>query len=155
MPLLRAAAERTVPAPAAAVYALLADYRDGHPRILPPAFSDLMVLQGGIGAGTIIRFALKFAGRRQVIEARVEEPEPGRVLSEAYPDKSAVTRFIVDPMGDQSHVRIETSWEPSSGLAGQIERLIAPRLFRKLYMEELDLIERWAVDRVSSGVPRE
>ena len=149
MPLLRAAAERTVPAPAAAVYALLADYRDGHPRILPPAFSDLMVLQGGIGAGTIIRFALKFAGRRQVIEARVEEPEPGRVLSEAYPDKSAVTRFIVDPVGDQSHVRIETSWEPSRGLAGQIERLIAPRLFRKLYMEELDLIERWAVDRVS------
>ena len=65
MPPLHASAERTVPAPAAAVYALLADYRDGHPRILPPAFSDLMVLQGGIGAGTIIRFSLKFAGRRQ------------------------------------------------------------------------------------------
>ncbi|MDF2762463.1 MAG: hypothetical protein K0S83_1197, partial [Thermomicrobiales bacterium] len=70
-------------------------------------------------------------------------------------DKSAVTRFTVDPAGDQSQVRIETSWEPSSGLAGQIERLIAPRLFRKLYIEELDLIERWAVDRASSGVPRE
>ncbi len=52
MPLLHASAERTIPAPAAAVYALLADYRDGHPRILPPAFSDLTVLQGGIGAGT-------------------------------------------------------------------------------------------------------
>ena len=87
MHLLRAAADRTVPAPAAAVYALLADYRDGHHRILPPAFTDLMVLQGGIGAGTIIRFALKFAGRKQVLEARVEEPEPGRVLSEAYPEQ--------------------------------------------------------------------
>jgi hypothetical protein len=31
MPLLHASAERTVPAPADAVYALLADYRNGHP----------------------------------------------------------------------------------------------------------------------------
>src|SRR5215210_7559190 len=112
---LHASAERTVPASAAAVYALLADYRDGHPRILPPAFSDLTVLHGGTGAGTVIRFALRLAGRKQEVEARVEEPEPGRVLSEIYPEKGAVTRFIVDPAGDRSLVRIETSWEPSQG----------------------------------------
>jgi hypothetical protein len=147
MPLLHASAERTVPAPAAAVYALLADYRDGHPRILPPAFSDLRVLQGGTGAGTEIRFALELAGRNQEIEARVEEPEPGRVLTEIYPERGAVTSFTVDPVGDQSRVRIETSWEASRGLAGLIERLIMPRLFRNLYAEELDLIEQWAIDR--------
>jgi len=146
MPRLHASAERTIPAPAAAVYALLADYRDGHPRILPPAFSDLTVLRGGTGAGTEIRFALELAGRKQEVEARVEEPEPGRVLSEIYPEKSAVTRFIVDPAGDQSRVRIETSWEPSRGLAGAIERLLTPRMFRKLYNQELDRIERWAID---------
>ena len=71
MPPLHVSAERTVPAPAAAVYALLADYRAGHPRILPPAFSDLTVLQGGTGAGTVIRFALRLAGRKQEVEARV------------------------------------------------------------------------------------
>jgi hypothetical protein len=147
MPSLHVSAERTVPAPAAAVYALLADYRAGHPRILPPAFSDLTVVQGGTGAGTVIRFALRLAGRKQEVEAHVEEPEPGRVLSEIYPEKSAVTRFIVDPVGDQSRVRIETSWEPSRGLAGLIERLFTPRMFRKLYTQELDLIERWAIDR--------
>ncbi len=152
MPLLHVSAERTVPAPAGAVYALLADYRDGHPRILPPAFSGLTVLQGGTGAGTVIRFALRLAGRRQEVEARVEEPEPGRVLSEIYPEKSAVTRFIVDPAGDQSRVRIETSWEPSRGLAGMIERLLTPRMFRKLYTQELDLIERWARDRDAARV---
>ncbi|MCE3250285.1 MAG: Polyketide cyclase / dehydrase and lipid transport [Geminicoccaceae bacterium] len=150
MPSLHVSAERTVPAPAAAVYALLADYRAGHPRILPPAFSDLTVVQGGTGAGTVIRFALRLAGRKQEVEAHVEEPEPGRVLSEIYPEKSAVTRFIVDPVGDQSRVRIETSWEPSRGLAGLIERLLAPRMFRKLYTQELDLIERWAIDRDAS-----
>jgi hypothetical protein len=151
MPPLHVSAERTVPAPAAAVYALLADYRAGHPRILPPAFSDLTVLQGGTGAGTVIRFALRLAGRKQEVEARVEEPEPGRVLSEIYPEKSAVTCFIVDPVGDQSLVRIETSWESSRGLAGLIERLLAPRMFRKLYTQELDLIERWAIDRDATG----
>jgi len=151
MPRLHASAERTVPAPAAAVYALLADYRDGHPRILPPAFSDYTVLHGGKGAGTVIRFALELAGRRQVTEARVDEPEPGRVLSEAYPERGAVTRFTVDPVGDQSQVRIETSWESSPGLAGLIERLILPRLFRTLFTEELDLIERWAIDSQTSG----
>jgi hypothetical protein len=153
MPPLRVSAERGIPAPAAAVYALLADCRDGHPRILPPTFSGLKVLQGGTGAGTEIRFALELAGRRQEFEARVDEPEPGRVLSEAYPLKSAVTRFIVDPVGNQSRVRIETSWEPSRGLAGLFERLFAPRLFRKLYAQELDLIERWAIDRGSGRAP--
>ena len=67
-----------------------------------------------------------------------------------YPGKSAVTRFIVDPAGDQSRVRIETSWELSRGLAGLIERLFTPRMFRKLYTQELDLIERWAIDRDAS-----
>jgi uncharacterized protein YndB with AHSA1/START domain len=151
MPQLHAFAERTIAAPAAAVYSLLADYREGHPRILPPAFSDLTVLSGGIGAGTEIRFALQFAGRKQVVEARVAEPEPGHVLSEAYEEKSAVTRFTVDPIENQSQVRIETSWESSRGLAGLIERLIAPRLFRKLYTEELDLIERWAIEQDFKG----
>jgi hypothetical protein len=150
MPLLQASAERTVPAPAPAVYDLLADYRDGHPRILPPAFSNLTVLRGGTGAGTVIRFALQLTGRKQEVEARVEEPEPGRVLSEAYAEKSAVTQFTVDPAGDKSLVRIETSWESNRGLAGLIERFVAPRLFRKLYTEERDLIERWAIEQSSS-----
>ena len=151
MPLLHVSAERTIPAPANAVYALLADYRNGHPRFLPPAFSDLTVLRGGIGAGTEIRFAPDLAGRRDEIEARVDEPEAGRVLSETYPEKSAVTRFTVDPVGDRSRVRIETTWKSSRGLAGPIERLVASRLFRKLYAQELDLIECWAIDQDSKG----
>jgi hypothetical protein len=146
MPRLHASAERIVPAPAAAVYALLADYRDGHPRILPPAFANLTVLRGGTGAGTEIRFAMTLGGRKQVVEASVDEPEPGRVLTETYREKNAVTSFTIDPEGNQSRVRIETSWDASRGLVGLIERLITPRLFRKIYAEELDHIERWAID---------
>ena len=145
MTLLHASAERTISGPAAAVYDLLADYRVGHPSILPPSFSDLTVLQGGTGAGTEIRFAMTLGGRKQLVEASVDEPEPGRVLTDAYSDRGAVTSFTIDPVGNKSRVRIETSWEPSRGPTGLIERLITPRLFRKIYAEELDLIEGWAI----------
>ena len=49
-------AERTVDAPADAVYRYIADMREHHPRFLPPAFSDFRVESGGVGAGTVTRF---------------------------------------------------------------------------------------------------
>ena len=142
-----ASAERTIPAPAEAVYALLADYHEGHPGILPPAFSDFVVLEGGVGAGTRIRFRLTLAGRAQETEGLVAEPEPGRVLTETYAGNGSVTTFTVDPMEDASQLRIETSWESRSGIAGLFERAIAPMVLRTLYREELNLIQRWAESR--------
>ena len=49
-------AERTVDAPAGAVYGYIADMRGHHPHFLPPAFSDFQIESGGVGAGTITRF---------------------------------------------------------------------------------------------------
>lgn len=141
---VRVSAERTIPAPAETVYALLADYRDGHPSILPPAFSDFAVLEGGRGAGTRIHFKLTLGGRTQETEGAVAEPEPGRVLTESYPRDNSVTTFSVGPEGDASRLRIETAWDSRPGIAGFIERLLAPRLLRPLYRDELDRIEAWA-----------
>jgi hypothetical protein len=45
-PTLRAAAERTIEAPAELAYHLIADFRDHHPGILPAAFSGLRVEAG-------------------------------------------------------------------------------------------------------------
>jgi hypothetical protein len=151
LPLFRVSAERTIPAPAGAVYALLADYREGHPSILPTAFSDFAVLEGGTGAGTRIRFKLTLGGRTQETEGIVAEPEPGRVLTETYPSNDSVTTFTVDPAGGDSRLCIETRWESRSGPAGFLERWIARRLLRGLYREELDLIERWAIQRADRG----
>lgn len=142
-----ASAERTIPAPAAAVYALLADYREGHPSILPPAFSNFSVLDGGTGAGTRIRFTLTVGGRAQEAEGIVAEPEPGRVLTETYAGNGSVTTFTVDPVGNDSLLRIETAWESRPGLAGLFERFIVPRVLRRLYREELDHIQLWAERR--------
>src|SRR5919204_1194644 len=95
----RAAAERHIDAPAEHVYRLLADYRDHHPRVLPPAFSDFKVEQGGVGAGTVHSFRLTAGGRTRAYRIRVDEPELGRVLTETDELSSAVTRVMVTPEG--------------------------------------------------------
>ena len=58
----RVAAERHIGAPAEHVYRLLTDFRAHHPRVLPPAFSDFTVEQGGVGAGTVHSFRLTAGG---------------------------------------------------------------------------------------------
>ena len=51
-----------IPAQAQKVYDLLADYRVGHPAILPKEFTKLEVLEGGRGAGTKTRITMKSWG---------------------------------------------------------------------------------------------
>lgn len=140
---MRFAAERDVSTPHEDLYALLADYHIGHLSILPAAFSNFAVIEGGVGAGTRIRFDLQLGGRKQTARGLVSEPEPGRVLVETYED-GTTTRFTVAPTPAGSHLTIETVWESSAGPAGWLERLMAPRLLKPLYRDELDRIEAWA-----------
>jgi len=140
-------AERDISAPAETVYGILADYREHHPRILPPAFSGFTVEEGGVGEGTVIRFNVTSGGRTQSFHQRVSEPEPGRVLREAALDGDLATTFTVTPTANGSHVRIETRWT-SGGVRGLVERLVAPRLLRPLYEDELSRLDRYARERV-------
>lgn len=128
-----------IPAPPHVVHAILADYHDGHPSILPPRwFTHLHVEQGGVGAGTVIRFGMKSGGRVTEMRAEVSEPEPGRVLVErGLDERGTVTTFTVDPAGaDGSRVTIRTTWR-AAGFAGFVERLLAPMLLKRVYREEL------------------
>jgi hypothetical protein len=144
MAALRVVAERTIGAPADKVYGVMADYQQHHPRVLPPAFSDWVVEQGGVGTGTVVGFNVKTAGRIRQFRVQVAEPEPGRVLSESDTDSSLVTRFTVDPATGGSRVRIETTWQGAGGFGGLMERLFAPRVMRKLYADELDRLDQYA-----------
>ena len=56
MPVVRASSSAQIRAPGRIVYSLIADYRNGHPRILPPRYypPPLEVERGGVGAGTAI-----------------------------------------------------------------------------------------------------
>ena len=78
MATLHIRAERSMLAPPERVYCCIADYRQHHPRFLPPAFSQFRVEQGGVGAGTEIRFQLTVGGRTYQYHGYVTEPEPGR-----------------------------------------------------------------------------
>ena len=73
----------------------------------------------------------------------VGEPEPGRVLIESAPAHCMLTTFTVDPDIDGgSIVRIETVWY-SGGLQGAVERMVAPRMLRRVYEQELRLLDRY------------
>ena len=140
MPRIHASAAAHVPAPPARVFALLSDYREGHPRILPPEYFDtLKVEAGGTGEGTRIRYAMRSFGRLRWAVAEVSEPEPGRVLVETDVDRGIVTTFTVDPDGAGSRVRIETAWN-APGLSGWMLRLLTPAFLRKVFAAELRLL---------------
>jgi hypothetical protein len=143
---ITASAERRIDAPASRVYAYIADFRHHHPNILPPQFSDLVIEQGGCGAGTVLRFTLTAGGRTATARVRVDEPEPGRVLTETQVDgaREMTTTFTVEaaPRGT-SRVRIETELE-SAGLQALVERIVVPRMLRRLYAEELRLLDDYA-----------
>jgi uncharacterized protein YndB with AHSA1/START domain len=142
VPDIEAEASATIPAPPHVVYRILADYQEGHRSILPPGyFRDLRVEEGGIGAGTRISFEMRVLGSVRRFRAEVSEPEPGRRLVETDRDSGIATSFLVEPIGGQesSEVTIATRYR-KDGVAGWVERWLAPRLLRRIYAEELALL---------------
>jgi hypothetical protein len=137
-------AERVLDAPADVVYQCIADYRQHHRPggFLPPAFHDLHILRGGVGAGTKWSLKVTLAGRTRTLVQEVTEPEPGRVLVEA--NDLDRTTYTVDPVGlNQCQVRFDTELD-ARGLEGLMTRLFAKRLMLPLYLEELESLGRYA-----------
>ena len=125
------------------VYSIIADYRNGHPRILPGEYDGLIVERGGLGAGTIIRFGMRLLGKTQTYRAAITEPEPGRVLVETVLDaKGVTTTFTVrpGPGGLKSDVTISTEVPVRHGLLGAVERFLATRFLRQIFRKQLTLL---------------
>ena len=147
----RISVSRQIAAMPPAIYSVIADYHDGHRRIVPPrAFTWLAVEKGGTGAGTEIRFAMRVFGSTRIARGVVSEPEPGRVLVETYPESGDVTTFIVDPRtgSGTSTVTITTDLQVRGGLAGRIQGFLAERFLRPLYVEELQRLADLAEGRL-------
>ena len=140
----RLLASTLVHAPAERVYGIIADYQNGHQRILPrPPFVGLKVEQGGVGAGTVVNFQMKIMGQTRSFRSTISEPEPGKVLVETDPVAGTVTTFTVEPRegGQAALVTIETDTPVRAGLAGRIEGWMAARLLKPVYEKELKLLE--------------
>jgi hypothetical protein len=138
-PMLRAESSAIVGAAAPDVYRMIADYRNGHPRIIPSRyFRDLQVDEGGYGQGTVIRYDLLAFGTTRRARARVTEPEPGRIIVETDLDIGAVTTFVVEPVGSaQSRVTIATDLPTHAGPLGWVERAVIRPLLVRAFVAEL------------------
>jgi hypothetical protein len=152
MNIQRIVASALVHAPAEEVYAILADYRAGHPRILPAQyFACVRVEQGGTGAGTQIRFQMRAFGAARDFRAAITEPEPGRVLMEtavevgpagADQKAAAVTIFTVIPReaGRSALVTIATALPARERVTGWAESFFTAEWLRRVYAQELKLL---------------
>lgn len=143
MSVFNISASAVIPATPQRVYDIIADYRNDHPNIVPPKyFRNLVVEEGGTGAGTKIRFEMILFGKVQQAQSTITEPEPGRVLAESTTDGLAVTRFIVEPLDGGKAANVTISTEMKS--MGLIENAIIRFLFKRIYREELALLAKYA-----------
>lgn len=149
-----ASATARIDAPPDRLYGIIADYREGHPRILPrPPFVSLDVEEGGYGEGTVISVRMRVLGSEQTFRAWITEPEPGRTLVETS-DTGYVTTFTVEADDDRaSRVTIHSELTPRRGLLATVERWIAPRMLRPVFVRELALLDRVARERHGGDPP--
>ena len=150
---VRAAASALIDAPSNTIYAILADYRNEHPKILPqPYFRDLTVESGGYGAGTIFRTEVSVFSVTQQYHMTVSEPEPGRVLVETDMTTGLATTFTITAVQErQTRLEIATVWQAPDGVRGFVERLTTPFIMRRIYAKQLRLIADYAAKKHSES----
>lgn len=140
MNLVHVEATHEIDAHPEAIYGVLSDYRVGHQAILPkPYFTEVVVEQGGQGAGTVMWVHMRIYGKTYHYHQIVSEPQPGRVLVETNLDGAVTTTFTIEPLegGRRSRVTIATDSKPSPGFAGWMEKLMQPAIARGIYQKEL------------------
>ena len=136
----RFGAERRIDAPSAVVYHCLADYREHHRPggFLPPAFEQLEIAKGGVGAGTEYHLVMTAGGRRRAVSTTVSEPVPGHTLVET--GSGIETTFTVEPISSGAQVRFDTVID-EGGIQGILNRLFAARILGSIYEDELRRLE--------------
>lgn len=136
-------ASKIINAPSPEIYKIIADYRDGHPHILPKSyFSSLEVEEGGFGEGTVIRFQFRILGQTQNFRALITEPDPGCVLLETDLSSNNSTSFTVWSLGNENQARVTIMTVLKN--RPFVEGLLAKILLTNVYRQELELLARMA-----------
>lgn len=135
------------------VLASIADYREFRPAILTPRFSDYEVLEGGLGAGSRVRWTLNpgrwFKRRARVWEISSEEVDGALVERDA--NSSAVLTWSVVPApGGRSALELTLTITAREGLSGMRARSRANKQ-RHLYGEMLFELRNRLTEEPASG----
>jgi hypothetical protein len=146
---IHVSAERVISTTPSTAYGYLADMHE-HERFLPSAFSNFTIIEGGIGAGSVVTFTVTAGGRSRAYQMTVSEPAPG-VLVESDSNSTLVTTFNVTPHGERSLVQIVTNWEGAGGIGGFFERRFAPKVMEKLYADELERFAAFLDERAKES----
>jgi len=143
MPRYHASSSRLISVPAPTLYAIVADYRTGHPLILPSNFHHFEVEQGGFGAGTRISFQSTVAGNHRRYHQEIREPEPGHILQEVELTGDLVTTFTFTAVNDhQTRVSIDTEASTErTGWLGKVEAWLTKVLSERVESRELAQLE--------------
>ncbi|MET0704918.1 MAG: SRPBCC family protein [Mycobacterium sp.] len=124
-----------------AVLAAVADYDVVRPKILSPQYSEYQVLQGGQGAGTVVKWKLQATkSRSREVQSTVDIA--GHTVIEKDANSTMVTNWTVAPAGPGSSVTVKTSWQGAGGIGGFFEKTFAPLGLRKIQGEVLENLKK-------------
>jgi hypothetical protein len=119
-----------------AVFTAVADYDVVRPKILSPQYSEYQVLQGGQGAGTVVKWKLQATkSRSREVQSTVDVA--GHTVIEKDANSTMVTNWTVAPAGPGSSVTVKTSWKGAGGIGGFFEKTFAPLGLRKIQAQVL------------------
>ncbi len=124
-----------------AVLAAVADYNEVRPKILSSQYSDYEVLQGGVGAGTVVKWKLQ-ATKSRVREVQAAVDVAGKTVIEKDANSTMVTNWTVAPAGTGSTVTTKTTWTGAGGVKGFFEKTFAPLGLKKIQAEVLENLKK-------------
>ncbi|BBZ36804.1 SRPBCC family protein [Mycolicibacterium confluentis] len=124
-----------------AVLAAVADYQTVRPKILSSQYSGYEVLQGGVGAGTVVKWKLQ-ATKSRVREVQNSVDVAGKTVIEKDANSSMVTNWTVAPAGAGSTVTTKTTWTGAGGVKGFFEKTFAPLGLKKIQAEVLENLKK-------------
>ncbi|OBF10907.1 SRPBCC family protein [Mycobacterium sp. ACS4331] len=124
-----------------AVLAAVADYQTVRPKILSSQYSSYEVLQGGVGAGTVVKWKLQ-ATKSRVREVQNSVDVAGKTVIEKDANSSMVTNWTVAPAGTGSTVTTKTTWTGAGGIKGFFEKTFAPLGLKKIQAEVLENLKK-------------
>lgn len=127
-----ATTEAALPVPPVEALTALADYTSIRPEILPPAYTDYAVIEGGLGNGTVVTWRLH-ATEKRIRHVIADVAVGADSVTETDRNSSMVTVFRVTGDGPGSKVTVTTTWSGAGGVGGFFERTFAPRGLNRIH----------------------